>query len=245
MQEQTHTIDTADGPMGVRIVRPDGDGPFPVIVYFHHGPGLTPESKESMRWIADWGYYLISPDRYHRKEAWYVADGEALAEDESARRRLFALIADTTEQMVASDLDAVLAYVADDPTARDAPYGCVGFCIGARSVLRTLQDRNDIFRVGVGMHPSNCTTDDVDSPHLAVANLEGSLYLSFGSEDRMQSPEANRRLIDAVKAKGDGFEVEIHEGADHGFGVPGRSYHEAAATRSYERAKALFARELG
>ena len=26
--------------MGVHIVRADGDGPFPVIVFFHHGPGL-------------------------------------------------------------------------------------------------------------------------------------------------------------------------------------------------------------
>ncbi len=245
MLEHTDTIDTADGPMGVHVVRPDGDGPFPVVVYFHHGPGLDDGSKESMGWIADWGYYVISHDRYHRDEEWLVADRKAMAEDEEARNRFWTVLMGTTDEMVAADLDAVLAYVADDPAARDAPFGCVGFCIGARSVMRTLEGRNDIFRVGVGMHPSFCTTDDPDSPHLAVADLEGSLYLGFGSEDKSQSVEANQRLIDAVKAKGAGFEVEIHDGADHGFGVPGGAYHQAAADRSYERAKALFDKELG
>ena len=245
MLEQTETVDTADGPMGVHVVRPDGDGPLPVVVYFHHGPGLDGGSKESMRRIADWGYYVIAHDRYHRHEEWLVADPKRLAEDEEARNEFFRILMGTTDQMVATDLDAVLAFVADAPAARGAPFGCVGFCIGARSVLRTLEGRNDIFRVGVGMHPSLCTTDDDDSPHLAVPGLEGSLHLGFGAADQMQPAEANRRLIDAVEAKGDGFEVEIHDGADHGFGVPGGAYHQAAADRSYGRAKALFHKELG
>ena len=33
--------------------------------------------------------------------------------------------------------------------------------------------------------------------------------------------------------------------ADHGFGVYGPNYHEAAADRSYERIRAMFERELG
>ena len=36
----------------------------------------------------------------------------------------------------------------------------------------------------------------------------------------------------------------IHDDADHGFGVYGPAYHETAATRSYERAKVMFDREL-
>ena len=54
---------------------------------------------------------------------------------------------------------------------------------------------------------------------------------------------ANGPLIDATNALDKG-EAEIHDGADHGFGVYGPAHHEAAATRSYERAKLMFAREL-
>ena len=71
MQTLTQTITSPSGPMGIHVVRPDGDGPFPVVVFFHHGPGLDDGSKEAMARIAPWGYYVVTHDRYHRAEAWY------------------------------------------------------------------------------------------------------------------------------------------------------------------------------
>jgi carboxymethylenebutenolidase len=98
---------------------------------------------------------------------------------------------------------------------------------------------------GVGLHPSFCTTEDPDSPHLAVSSFAGHLYIGFGADDKMQSPEANKPLIEAVESLGDRGTVEIHEGADHGFAVPqGRGYNEAAASRSYEQAFSVFRRAL-
>jgi len=239
MHTQTETISTPSGPMGVHIVRPDGDGPFPVIVSFHHGPGLDDGSKETMARLAGWGYYVISHDRYHRAEPWYAMGGSS----EADREKLFGLLLGTTEEAVAEDLEAVLAWLPSDPTARGGAMGCIGYCIGARSVLCTLGDHGDRFRVGVGLHPSFCTTDDPDSPHLVVPSYTGSLYIGFGSADTMQPASANTALIEATNALAKG-EAEIHDGADHGFGVFGGSYHEAAALRSYERAKVMFDREL-
>jgi dienelactone hydrolase len=69
------------------------------------------------------------------------------------------------------------------------------------------------------------------------------LYIGFGEADTMQPASANTALIEATNALAKG-EAEIHDGADHGFGVYGPSYHEAAATRSYERVKVTFDREL-
>ena len=51
-------------------------------------------------------------------------------------------------------------------------------------------------------------------------------------------------FIDAVRALGERGEAEILDGADHGFAVPGRAYHPAAAGRAYERTFALFADAL-
>ena len=50
---ETLTMATPDGDMGIHVVRPDGDGPFPVIVFFHHGPGLDDGSKQAMQLLAD------------------------------------------------------------------------------------------------------------------------------------------------------------------------------------------------
>ena len=63
------------------------------------------------------------------------------------------------------------------------------------------------------------------------------------SADTMQPASANTALIEATNALDKG-EAEIHDGADHGFGVYGPALHDAAATRSYERAKVMFDREL-
>jgi carboxymethylenebutenolidase len=158
-------------------------------------------------------------------------------------KKMFGLVLGTTEDQVSEDLTALLAWLPSDPAARGGAMGCIGYCIGARSVLVTLRERGDQFRAGVGLHPSFCTTEDPDSPHLAVPSYTGSLYIGFGAEDKMQPASANGPLIEATNALAKG-EAEIHEGADHGFGVKGAGYHEGAATRSYERAKEMFDREL-
>lgn len=239
MLTRTETIASPSGPMGIHVVRPEGDGPFPVVVSFHHGPGLDAGSKDTMARIAGWGYYVISHDRYHRAESWYTMAGRS---DEDMKK-MFGLIMSTSEDDVAEDLGAVLDWLPSDPAAGTGAMGCIGYCIGARSVLRTIADRGEAFRAGIALHPSFCTTEDPDSPHLGVPSYSGSLYVGFGSADTMQPASDNTDLIDFTNALDKG-EAEIHDGADHGFGVHGPSYHQAAGDRSYERAKVMLDREL-
>jgi carboxymethylenebutenolidase len=146
--------------------------------------------------------------------------------------------------MVDSDLAAVFDHLKADGAAADGPMGCIGYCIGARSVVVTMARHGDRFAAGAGMHPSYCTTDQPDSPHLLVPSIPGSLYVAFGSEDKMQSAADNVPFIEAVRAMPDGRgEADILDGADHGFAVPGGpAYHEAAASVAYEKAFALFDR---
>ncbi|HMJ74844.1 MAG TPA: dienelactone hydrolase family protein [Iamia sp.] len=241
MIEQWDILDTPDGPMGLYVVRPDGDEALPAVVSFHHGPGLDDGSKEAMARIAGWGYVVVSHDRYHRDGEWIVMDMRTPSEED--RNRFFEIFLGATDERVAADLDVVLAFLDGDPGVRPGPMGCVGYCIGGRSVLRALAAHPDRFRSGVALHPSRCTTDEADSPHLSIPSLTASLYVGFGAEDTSQSPADNQDMIGLVDARPTG-EVEIHDGAVHGFAVPGRSYHPAAADRSYDRARALFAAAL-
>jgi carboxymethylenebutenolidase len=239
MKTRADTILSPSGPFGVYAVLPDGDGPFPVVMFFHHGPGLDEGSKQTMARIAEWGYYVVTHDRYHRAEPWYTMKSR----NDDEIKKMFGLVLGTSEAQVAEDVGAVLAWLPSDTAARKGAMGCIGYCIGARSSLCTIRDRGDIFRAGVGLHPSFCTTQDTDSPHLSVPSYTGSLYIGFGSADTMQPASANTALIDATNALAKG-EAEIHDGADHGFGVFGGAYHEAAAANSYKRVKAMFDREL-
>ena len=225
--------------MGIHIVRPDGDGPFPVVVYFHHGPGLNDGAKQTMARIAEWGFYVVSHDRYHRADRWYTLADRS----DEAMQRMFALIMATDEDMVGIDVGALLDWLPTDPTAGQGTKAVVGYCIGARSTLCTIRERGDVFQAAAGLHPSFCTTPDADSPHLAVPAYTGSLYIGFGAADTMQPASANLALIEATNALDKGI-AEIHDGADHGFAVYGPAYHEAAAIQSYEHIKAMFLKEL-
>jgi carboxymethylenebutenolidase len=241
--QETVDVETVDGSMGVHVVRPDGDEQaLPVVVFFHHGPGLDEPSKVTMQFIADRGYYVVSHDRYHREGPWFTMTPE-MRKDPEQGKRFFGMLLGTTEDLVDRDVAALLEHVDGDPAAAsDGTLRCIGYCIGARSVVCTMAWRPDRFGAGVALHPSFCTTDEPDSPHRLVPDITGTMYVAFGAEDRMQSPADNVPFIDAVNAMpgGRGTAV-VHEGADHGFGVIGSpAYHEAAASASYEHAFALF-----
>jgi len=241
------TIMTDDGEMGVVVSHPDGPGPFPVVLFFHHGPGLDEGSKEAIERISREGYYVIAPDRYHRFGRFLVLDMRRVAApdaDPAERERMMQIFNGTTDEHVERDVQAVLAYLPQDSAARGGPMGCIGYCIGARSVLRIIGAHPDTFRVGILLHPSFCVTDDPDSPHHVVENFGGYLYVGIGAEDKMQSAEMHKPLIEAVGKLGDRGLAEVHAGADHGFAVPGPAYHDAAATRSYDQALAMLAKGL-
>lgn len=106
MITRTETISSPSSPMGVHVERPDGDGPFPVVVSFHHGPGPDDGSKKTMARIAEWGYYVVSHDRYHRAEPWFTMTSRG--DDEM--KKMFGLVLGTTETEVAEDLTANLAW---------------------------------------------------------------------------------------------------------------------------------------
>lgn len=247
MQEEIRSITTADGTQSVLVKRPDGDGPFPVVVMFHDGPGVRPSTHEVSRRVAEAGYLVAVPDRYYRREQFFHIEPEDLfaqGPDSDVFKDFFKLLMGTTDDLVSADLDALLAHLDADPLAKSSPMGVIGYCIGARSVLRAIAAHPDRFRAAVGLHPSFCATEDPDSPHLAVPSFAGEMYIGVGAEDKMQSPESCAPPGEAVAQLGDRGQYVIHPGADHGFAVPGGAYLASAADPSYEAALAIFNRQL-
>src|SRR3954465_8413704 len=97
--QETLKLNPPDGDMGIHVVRPDGDGPFPVIVFFHHGPGLDDGSKQAMQLLADagGGHYVVTHDRYHREGAWFSLTPAARS-DPDEMKRFWGVLTGTTEE---------------------------------------------------------------------------------------------------------------------------------------------------
>ncbi len=247
MQAEIRTLARPDGPQQVIIERPDGDGPFPTVVMYHDGPGVRPSTFECAKRIAAGGFLVAVPDRYYRVAPfWHMEPEEIFSDgpDSDKVKHFFGILMGTSDEMVLSDLDAVLAHLDADPLVANRPMGVIGYCIGARSVVRAIAAHPDRFTAAVGLHPSFCATDQPDSPHLSVPAYQGELYMGVGSADTMQSPASNIPLAEAMQTLGDRGQYVIHDGADHGFAVPGGAYQAAAADASYAAALAMFTRRL-
>ena len=64
--DRTESILTDDGTMEVFVARPEGTGPFPVIVQLMDGLGMREELRGHARRAASWGYFVVAPDLFYR-----------------------------------------------------------------------------------------------------------------------------------------------------------------------------------
>jgi carboxymethylenebutenolidase len=247
VHESVINLTRPDGDMGVLAKRPDGDGPHPVVVMYHDGPGVRDATHACMERVVAAGYYVVCPDRYYRFGPFLHVDPFDMrdpAKRDGVWSKMREWLFGTTDAMVSDDLDALVHHLGSDPAASDGAMGAIGFCIGGRSVIRAAAAHPERFTVGVGLHPSFCVTDDDDSPHLSVESYPGRLFFGFGKDDQMQSVAMHQKLLDACDATGGRSGYAVYSGADHGFAVPGPSHHPTAADQGYGAAIGLFDRHV-
>ena len=72
-------IPTEDGVADTYLVRPDGDGPFPGVLFFMDAFGLRPRLKEMADRIAERGYAVLAPNLLYRGGRSPQVDPAALA----------------------------------------------------------------------------------------------------------------------------------------------------------------------
>jgi carboxymethylenebutenolidase len=235
-------IETKSGIMGVLSSSPDGEF-APLVIMFHDGPGVREATWEAMRRFSSAGFRVLCPDRYNRFGRFVHFSPEDLMQagrGSELMSRFFGMVTATTDEMIAEDLAALLK-----ETAPQEPFACIGFCNGVRSLLRTLHDYKQRGIAGIGFHPSFCVEDGVDSPHLAVPEIQGLLYLAFGDDDHVSSIAHNRPLIDAAGALGSRAKIVELQNAGHGFAMPGPSYSSPAAEEAYAGAIGVLRHAFG
>jgi carboxymethylenebutenolidase len=103
----------------------------------------------------------------------------------------------------------------------------------------------DVFAAGAALHPSFIVTEGPDSPHLRISEIRGELYVGLGGADSVQPPDAFEPARAELDRHGIRFVADVHEGAEHGYMIPGApSYHDQACERSWERTLDLLRRRL-
>ena len=219
IQEEIIDTETPDGPMAVVHKQPVGGSERRVLI-FMDAPGVRPSLHDFAARLAVAGYDVALPDLWHRHGRLIGYEPADIAADPSRRAHIGEMLASLDDDEVQMDRDTTLAALG----WTDGTVGTIGFCLGARYVHKAMQERPAQFVVGAMWHPSFLTDDSESSPHLSVDQI-GELWIGIGDADQVQSIEMHQRYFDAVESM-DHVEVEIFDGADHGFTWPGYSMYD-------------------
>jgi dienelactone hydrolase len=92
--------------------------------------------------------------------------------------------------------------------------GALGYCFGAKYVVRRLHpDKGDI-DVGYLAHPSFVTADELKS-------IKGPLAISAAEDDHIFSVEKRHESEEILKTSGLPYQINLYGGVEHGFAVRG------------------------
>jgi carboxymethylenebutenolidase len=247
MVEKEIPVRTADGKMTTFVVRPDGDGPFPVAVVYMDGVGYREQVKKNARRFAADGYYCVAPDLYYRAGPKLSFDMSTMATGFRGpeAERMMKAASSVTPENVTADTQAILTAIATDPAAGSGAKVCVGYCLGARVALHAASAFPDEFAAAAGIHPGALITDKPDSPHHDLASVRGELYFAFAETDRTVTAELVDQFRDELRRNHIRGVVERLPGTTHGFAMADLPvYNHDAAEHHFERTLDLWRRNL-
>jgi carboxymethylenebutenolidase len=240
MSKTEVSIPTLDGHARAYAFMPQGQGPWPAVIFYMDAPAIRPTLFEMCERLAEHGHYVLLPDMFWRAGPYEPINlAEAFASEE-ARRAIFGkFMSSTSPEKSTRDTGAFLAWLEARPEVAAGKVGATGYCMGAALALRAAGNYPDRIVAAAGFHGGRLATDEPDSPHLLAPRIKAKVYIGGADEDAGFPPEQADRLREALTAAGVDNRVEIYAGAHHGYTMPDLPvYNQAAAER---HRNALFA----
>ena len=240
----------------VRVTTPDGEtdayfvhpasGAHPGVIVWPDILGLRPAFRLMGKRLAESGYAVLVVNPYYRMAtAPVVQPGESF-QDESTRTKVLPMARALTAETNVTDARAFVAWLDQQPAVdTNRPIGTTGYCMGGPMTMRTAAAIPERIGAGASFHGGRLATDSADSPHLLVPTMNASFLFAIAENDDEREPEAKNILRESFDAAGLEAEIEVYEGAMHGWcALDSRVYNEAQAERAWSRLLVLFEKAL-
>ena len=239
--ERDVEVTTPDGVADCYFVHPSS-GTHPGVVVWPDILGLRPAFRQMGRRLAESGYSVLVVNPFYRSARAPVVPEGASFQDESVRNTVFPMAGELNAETHVTDARAFVDFLdtqgAVDP---DRKMGTTGYCMGGPITMRAAWARADRVGAGASFHGGGLVTDQSDSPHLLVAEMDAHYLFAIAENDDMNDPEAKNVLRETYAAAGLPAEIEVYEGALHGWCPPDSAvYHEAQAECAWSRLLVLF-----
>lgn len=239
-------VTTPDGVADCYFVHPSS-GTHPGVIVWPDILGLRPAFRSMGRRLAQSGYSVLVVNPFYRGARAPVVPEGASFNDPEVRNTVFPLAQSLNAETHVTDAIAFVDFLDEqDAVAGDRQMGTTGYCMGGPMVMRTAAARADRIGAGGSFHGGGlATADNPQSPHLLVPQMSAEFLIAIAANDDEQDPQAKVLLRDAFDAAGLMAEIEVYEGAAHGWCPPDSAvYHEAQAERAWSRLLVLFENAL-
>ncbi len=244
MGKEQVTIQATDGACAAHVLTPEGEGPWPAIVFYMDAFGIRPAMVEMAAHLASAGYVVLLPDLFYRFGPYGpLAPKDVLAGD--FRAIVGPMMASTDNHKAAKDSAAFLAYLDTRSDVAGPKVGTIGFCMGGGMAMTTAGFYPDRIAAVASFHGGNLATDAPTSPHLQAPKIKAEVLIAGADNDHSYPQDMADRLEAALTEADVKHLCEIYVGKAHGWMKPDMPvYDAAAAERGWNEAFALFARNL-
>ncbi|AGZ46656.1 dienelactone hydrolase family protein [Actinoplanes friuliensis] len=219
MRKTMVDVPTEDGVADAYFVRPDGDGPFPGVLFYMDAFGLRPRLFEMADRIAERGYAVLAPNLFYRSSRSPVADLSGLGDAEE-RGKIFGQLMPMMQLVdtaaITRDTKGYLDFLAAEGQA-GGKVAIVGYCMGGTNALKAIEAYPERIVALASFHGARMATEEPDSPHLQVGKITGEVYFAHADHDHAMPQDQIDRLEAALDAADVRFRSEVYAGAEHGF----------------------------
>ena len=129
--------------------------------------------------------------------------------------------------------------------AKNRKVGTQGYCMGGPIAFRTAAAVPDRVGAVASFHGGGLVTDQPNSPHLQAAKTKAQFLIAIAANDDARAPNDKTVLKDTFGKANLPAEIEVYEGAAHGWCPPDSGvYNEAQAEKAWSRLLAVYGKAL-
>lgn len=230
------TIKTPDGTAEAYFVAPT-TGKHPGVLVWVDAFGLRPAFKQMADRLAESGYAVLVPNPYYRTaKVPVLPEGLDFAKPDD-RAQIMKVMSTLSPETHVTDAKAFVAYI-DTQAQVDTKkkIGTTGYCMGGPLVMKTAYTIPGRIGAVGSFHGGGLATDKPDSPHLSIPKMKADFLICVADNDDKREPMVKDTLKGAFAAAKLAAEIEVYDGANHGWCVPGSAvYNEDAAEKAWAR----------
>lgn len=239
MSHERLSIRTRDGDCPAHLFTPEGEGPWPAVLFFMDGFGIRQTLFDMAQRLADGGHVVLLPDLFYRAGHYEPRDARRIFAEGTMETELGALFASTDNRRAAEDCEAFIACLDDRPDVRGTKIGATGYCMGGGVALTVAGVYPDRIAAAASFHGGYLAYDSDLSPHLLAPRMRGSIFVAGADDDPFYPPEMAERLERALTEAGVEHACKIYKGALHGWTMKDFPVYDEEADERHWRA--LFA----